>query len=216
MALLFDGSNDCIYTSSFPNLAPPFSYGGWAKLTSASGSGVHVPFMIAGAQNVYHLIWYDYTGTKWGIGSRSGGTTYYALSTTSGTADWVHVMAVHASTSSRKIYFNGVNEGTDTTSISVSVSKWGLASRVDVVPYPTGGPPYYAGTVAEAAVWSEALTDDEVASLAKGFSPRLVRPQNLELYQPLKNSSDYKDIISNYAMTVLSTPTSAAHPRIYA
>jgi hypothetical protein len=41
------------------------------------------------------------------------------------------------------------------------------------------------GRIAEAAIWNEALNDDEIAALANGFRPSLIRPNKLVFYVPL-------------------------------
>ena len=44
---------------------------------------------------------------------------------------------------------------------------------------------YCDGSLAEAAIWNAALSDAEVAALATGVSPLLVRPGSLVFYAPL-------------------------------
>jgi hypothetical protein len=44
---------------------------------------------------------------------------------------------------------------------------------------------YYSGRVAEAAIWSVALADAEIAALAAGVLPYRVRPGSLLAYWPL-------------------------------
>lgn len=43
---------------------------------------------------------------------------------------------------------------------------------------------FFNGAVCHAALWRVALTDEEFASLDKGFSPRRIRPQHLRYYMP--------------------------------
>ncbi len=44
---------------------------------------------------------------------------------------------------------------------------------------------YMSDSSVEEANWNVALTDAEVAALASGVSPLLVRPENLVRYRPL-------------------------------
>lgn len=69
------------------------------------------------------------------------------------------------------------------------------------------------GDFAELGMWREALTAGEVNSLAKGFSPKKVRPQSLYTYIPLvRNIQD-----TQRALTLTNTnATVATHPRVYA
>jgi hypothetical protein len=72
---------------------------------------------------------------------------------------------------------------------------------------------YFAGDVAEVGVWSVALTDDEVASHAKGFSAKRIRPQSLVFYAPLiRNAQDVRGAL---ALTNNNSATVANHPRVY-
>jgi hypothetical protein len=62
------------------------------------------------------------------------------------------------------------------------------------------------------AIWSTNLNQNEITSLAKGFSARRIRPQFLEFYAPLiRNVYDYG---SNSAVTS-NTATVSTHNRIY-
>lgn len=69
------------------------------------------------------------------------------------------------------------------------------------------------GDFAEIAVWQATLTAAEVASLAKGFSPRKVRPQSLVYYSPLVR--ELQDVARGVALTNTDT-TVSNHPRVYA
>ena len=64
---------------------------------------------------------------------------------------------------------------------------------------------------AGAGIWNVALTAAEIASLAKGFSPRLIRPQSLAFYAPLIRET--LDIRGGLTLTD-SGSTVADHPRI--
>ena len=72
---------------------------------------------------------------------------------------------------------------------------------------------FLSGTISEAAIWSVALTDAEIASLAKGFSPRRIRPQSLVFYAPLLRN--LQDLRKGLALTAVNSPTVANHPRVY-
>jgi hypothetical protein len=75
---------------------------------------------------------------------------------------------------------------------------------------------YLDGRMAEAAIWSAALTAAELAILAEGYSPLMVRPQSLVAYWPLMgNLSPEIDIVGGYDMTLTNAPTKANHPRVF-
>lgn len=69
------------------------------------------------------------------------------------------------------------------------------------------------GLLAECAIWSVALTDDEINSLAKGFKPSRIRPQSLVFYAPLVRAAI--DVRQGLALTPVNSPTVADHPRVY-
>ena len=68
------------------------------------------------------------------------------------------------------------------------------------------------GQIAEAAIWNVALTDGEIASLAKGFKPTRIRPQSLVFYAPLIRN--LQDTRKGMALTNNNAATVAAHPRV--
>jgi hypothetical protein len=70
------------------------------------------------------------------------------------------------------------------------------------------------GKIAEVGIWSSALTQPEIASLAKGMTCDKVRPQNLVFYAPLVR--DLIDQKGGLAITNNNGATVANHPRVYA
>ena len=75
------------------------------------------------------------------------------------------------------------------------------------------GDDFTSGSIAEVAFWSTALSDAEVAILAKGYSPLFVQPQNLFFYAPLiRDLIDYIEAqsFSNY----INAPDISVHPSI--
>lgn len=131
-----------------------------------------------------------------------------ANSTAAYTANtWSHACGVFTSTTSRTVYLNGANSATDTTSITPA----GL-DRTTVGMRDRATPTSMSGSIAEAAIWNVALDASEIAALAKGFSPRLIRPASLVFYAPLtRNVIDLK----GNAITDTSSQSSLDHPRVY-
>jgi hypothetical protein len=74
-------------------------------------------------------------------------------------------------------------------------------------------PAYSTGEVAEVAVWSAALSDEEIALLAKGFSPLCLwwRWPSLVLYQDLIRPLNRLAIGPTFTAT--GSPTIVPHPR---
>jgi len=97
-------------------------------------------------------------------------------------------------------FLNGVLDGTVTSNRSIQNTTSGLRFGNDV-----GNANPFDGLIAEVGIWDVALTDAEIASLAKGFSPLLVRPQNLKGYWPLWGTGsperDYSGLGSHATVT---------------
>jgi hypothetical protein len=142
--------------------------------------------------------------------------------TTSGQADttatgalnvWNHACGVFTSDNSRTVYLNGGNAVNNTTNVAGS-----MASMNEIYIGRLGGSVpsgYFNGDIAEAAVWNVALSAQEVASLAAGTNPRLIRPENLVLYYPLYGEASPETNLgldgSAYNLTLTNTPTTEVH-----
>lgn len=142
------------------------------------------------------------------ISADSGGTVAVSSTGSTESGSWLHYAAVFSSSTSRTAYRNGVAGSVDTTSKTVSgVNVTNIGAR-----YSTTVGSYFSGDIAEAAVWSVALNADEIASLAKGFSPRQIRPQSLVFYAPLVRT--VQDVRGGVALTDTVPTTAADHPPV--
>jgi hypothetical protein len=72
---------------------------------------------------------------------------------------------------------------------------------------------YMDGLLAEVAIWNAALSDEEVASLAAGFSPLLVKPENLVVYVPLVRT--IQDVVGGLGFTATGTVVAEHPPKIF-
>ena len=146
---------------------------------------------------------------------RSAGATARAVVTSTGfTANtWHHACFVATNSTSRTIYLDagGAVEDTNSSNFITGADVTLIGRREQVGAIPTNS--YFSGNLAEGAIWNVALTAAEVAILAKGYSPLLVRPQNLVAYWPMIRDTD-DDIVGGFSMTPLNSPTIAAHPRV--
>jgi hypothetical protein len=164
--------------------------------TDANFIGLSVAGTVAGDPVIFYAK--ETTGSSISVNT----TTGYAANT------WQHACGVFGSATSRSVYINGGSKATSTTSV-VPTS----LSRINIGVYRTSTPlDAFTGSLAEVCLWNAALTDDEVASLAKGFTPDKIRPQSLVAYLPLiQNTQDIK----GNAWTTVGSLTAADHPRIY-
>lgn len=151
------------------------------------------------------------------VAAVSAAQNTYAIARSAGSFSlnqWQHVAGVFNASNARRVYLNGVPGSPDTTPINVpSVDRM----LIGAWEYFGGRSAYLAGAVAEAAIWSVSLTDAEIAQLAAGYSPLLVRPNDLIAYWPLggpfgNNDEDHSD--NDYDLTAYGDPTWVDHPPI--
>jgi hypothetical protein len=123
-------------------------------------------------------------------------------------------------------HFAGVRDG-DNTLVYVNgaagtPASGALGTLVDVTcetvmmgAYTNSGVPalFWEGDAAEFAIWMFALTAEDTAALAAGYSPMLIRPSTLVFYVPLwRDIFDYR---RGLTATDVSTTASPNHPRLY-
>jgi hypothetical protein len=127
------------------------------------------------------------------------------------TNQWDHGCAVFASDSSRQVFLNATGSAVQTNTVSVTGENvTSIGSR------PAGAGifgQFFNGLIADVGIWNAALTQPEIASLAKGMACDKVRPQNLVFYAPL--ARDLIDVRGGRTITNNNTATVANHPRIY-
>jgi hypothetical protein len=124
---------------------------------------------------------------------------------------WTHCAGVFSSVTSRTIYVGGILRATNATNCGSqnTFNEILIGARRN-----TSVGLQYTGNIADAAVWTVALTADEIASLAKGMTCDKVRPQSLVFYSPL--TRDLIDAKGGLTITNNNTATVANHPRVYA
>lgn len=131
---------------------------------------------------------------------------------------WHHITGVFPDGAAHYMLLDGGNKGT------AGAAK-GFPNNVDATaigrtPRSSGGL-QMSGRIAWLAIWNVALTDAEVASLAAGVCPLLIRPESLVAFWPLGGlhqnnaanaaNSDW-DIVGGYHMDPINTPGVADHP----
>ena len=140
--------------------------------------------------------------------STSSGAAAGATTITSNV--WHHGAGTFTSATARAVFLNGVSDGTNTTSITPAAP-----TNTEIGRFGSGGN-FWDGHIAEAAMWSAILDAGEIAALAKGFSPLLIRPQSLEAYWPLiGRNSPAHDSLGGFPLTLNAAPVASAHPRVF-
>jgi hypothetical protein len=205
MAYDFDGNNQFLSVGSAPATAAPLTLAFWFNKDTTNTKNCVFLINQSTQANYFGIYMLGATlrgETGDGFTSTLNATGSYSAST------WTHACYVEASTTSRTIYRDGGDSATNTVSRSPS----GI-NRLYIGTF-SGAAANFDGLIAEVGVWSAALTQPEIASLAKGMTCDKVRPQSLVFYSPLtRDLIDYK---GGLAITNNNTATVANHPRVYA
>lgn len=148
----------------------------------------------------------------------------FAISSVGSTInEWASIQANFISFGAgQEVYLNGANKGSNATSIV-----WPDADDYNSMGcVGTSGAryDYLDGVLAEMAIYCmatsglPALTQGEVISLAKGYSPLLVRLRDLYMYWPLwGDNSPERELRLGYTMSLqggAGGPAKARHPRV--
>ena len=212
MARDFELSNpDRLELVAAPVTGPPFSVSAWFKmeqLPSTAGSFFAV-FIITDfdATELYVIDIQDVTDiVRFRIFSTGGHDAAGVNSLNAG--QWYHVLAVAATTTDRKIWINGGDEGSNTdedTPTGIDRTIIGASA------FNSGYGDPFDGVIAEVGLWDVALTTGERDTLAAGYSPSFVRPASRVEYWPLVR--DLNSRVSSNTMSATGT-TVSPHPRI--
>jgi len=151
-----------------------------------------------GGEGAYPLQIRSQNAPSYGVAESSAGAAANA---------WHHACGVVSSTTGRDIYLDGANKVSDVTSVAngnLDVSSIGAWVRGSATAY------YFAGRIAEAAIWNIGLPDWEIRLLALGYRPFTVFPQNLVAYWPFIRGSN--DLLGTHVLTENGSPTVVGHP----
>ena len=209
MARDFNGSTDRLDVT-IGSLSMPFTMAAWANFDSVSANN-HIISIAAGSDATYFGL-RGLDTANIGALSFDGSGGIQAISTTStSAATWHHTVGVYVSTTERSVFLDGGGKKTETT-LDTPTTPTEVAIGVSADSTPIY---FMSGSVAHAAIWNVELTDAEIATLATGVSPLLVRPASLVGYWPLHgNSSPEIDVIGGNGLTLTGT-SKVASPRIY-
>jgi hypothetical protein len=195
MARSFNGTTDKLQFSGAVLSAMPLTMACWFN-QSALATDEMIAMSDGTTSNRYELSLVS-TGK---VRSQVQGTVTTTSATYTANA-WHHAAAVFAATNSRAVYLDGGNKVSSTTSA-------GSPAGLNLTQLGTGpGLSFYAGILAEVALWNVALTDQEINCLAMGVRPNRVRSGNIIAYWPLfgLNSPDVDYSGSKQNLTVTGT-----------
>ena len=203
-------SSQYLSTTTTPVTAAPITISCWAN-PGANGSVRTLVSIETGTTTSIFLFYIDASGNLFIFVQNSAGTFgQNNAGTLVSTTLWSHCATVISASNSRLVYLNGSASATSTTTIlpsDIAQIKIGASKRTGSVEF------FNNGLMADVGIWNAALTQPEIASLAKGMACDKVRPQSLVFYAPL--ARDLIDVRGGRTITNNNTATVANHTRMY-
>lgn len=214
MAYDFNGTNQLFYTTSAPRTTTPITLACWVNADTFGSDGQNDHYAALGSSSTdgeFSLGFYNDAGTpfaEFACDDSAGAGSYCDATATPTSGTWEHYCGTMTDATHMAMYLNGGNKGTLTTDRVPSINAF------DIGAFYNGGTTvnYANGKIAEVAIWDVGLTDAEVATLSKGYSPLFVRPASLVFYSPLTRLT--QDLIGAQGFTAVNSPTVYQHPRI--
>lgn len=208
MARAFNGTSARIHVSSAAISALPFTLACWFRTTSMAHLGALVSVNSTTLSNHYAGLFFrgDIANDPVEILYQAATGERVSRSATGCTSGkWHHACAVFSSETERTVYLDGGSSGKSFTS-----TVFPTVDRTEIGAHRSGL--WFNGDIAEVGIWNIDLSAAEIAALAKGVSPALIRPQNHIAYLPLIRETH--EIVNATGFTDVNT-TAAAHTRIY-
>lgn len=170
-------NSDHFRTDIAARTAYPFTIDLWVQLADLAAVSALLALVDKDASDQYFQLIYIPNGVAgatadcFTANARGPEGNFFAFTTTSPTVNkWVHVAAVFASATDRRVFLNGAGKGTETTSVTpAGIDRTCLGVSAETIP---DSP--LDGLLAKARVWDAALTDAEILHLARQGNPALV------------------------------------------
>jgi hypothetical protein len=208
MARLFDGTSDYLGASSVPDASIPMTFGAWVRLADTSGTQTVFTTSSSSSNSIFERLQTNGTALRLRTNNGGSGRNVTSSGTLSATT-WHHACAVISAADSRTVYLDGGNAVTGTDTFAPSTDQMGIAASVRA----TSVTHYLAGRVGFAFFYGAALSASEVAALAQGASPMLVRSGALVGFWPIWGiESPETDYIGTTQLVVSGSPTQADGP----
>lgn len=196
--------------TSSPVSGPPLTLACWFNASQTTTSDYLVSVSAAAINYFALAIFGANAGDPVGVFDYAGLGPYFAYTTAGYTANtWNHAAGVWTGLNNRTAYINGGNSGTNSSTQAASTLTQSQIGANAVV-----ATNRMNGLIAEVGIWNAALTDAEIASLAKGMTCDKIRPQSLVFYAPLVR--DLIDCKGGLTITNNNAATVANHTRVYA
>lgn len=140
----------------------------------------------------------------------SAGASQSATSSGTVTAgQWAHACAVFEANNSRRVYLNGAVNNGNTVPNTVSAMQ-NTSIGVEIINGSSAE--YFDGDICEVSYWTVALSNDQVAAMAKGWTaPNLINNAGLADYLPMVTAPATITSYRGRSFTVHNTPANANH-----
>lgn len=211
----FSGSN-YLTSSVAPSITGyPFTIAGWVAIQSNVTSAnilVSLGANASGTTNRYNILLTSSTNPLLRLSAADGSTASTVDTSVAVPEDgtWHHFCGVFTSATSRTIYLDAAGNNTSTTSrtaTGVNQFRIGVNSNIGL------NNPATNSWIQDVALWSNALTLDEIQQLTAGASPVTVRPASLVNYYPLSGDGRQTiDIMGNMPLTETGTVAGQTGP----
>ncbi|ABE52855.1 LamG-like jellyroll fold domain-containing protein [Methanococcoides burtonii] len=169
-ALEFDGSNDHVSVDSSIIENYPFSVSAWIKNSGSNKDEVIISMADSSATNAYYGMYLDKTK---GLTIAAKNTALKEVSSTVDVTDgnWHYVVGVFASAIDRKLYVDGVLNGTDTRTVPFNsdFDRWNIGRWADKTPSA-----YFNGVIDEASITDRELSASEIMNNYLQLKPQEV------------------------------------------
>lgn len=184
----FDGTNDKLEGTANATLRPalPVTVAAWIYADTIAAKGI---FTNNKASTQHKGIWFGIADVSGHLESAFGDNTGTASTdrrsknstSTVSSGSWHHVACRIRGATDMDILINAVDAGG-----SYSGTGGALAYATTQGPQigTLGGTNFFDGRIAEVGFWTVSLSDAEITALAKGVSPRMIRPDKLIWYVP--------------------------------
>lgn len=201
--------------SAVVDLTGAFSFAAWCNApTLPSGGATIMSIGTTSSTDYVRLLLFgtgDASPSVLNALSTDGTNTNTAVGTTALTAgEWTHAGASYNTVGTPRVYYNGAMEHEH---IFQTVDPSGQnATVIGRTERPSPGL-YWDGYIAEVGIWNVQITTADYLILAAGYSPLLVKPNNLVAYWPLiGRMSPEIDLVGGFDLTLTAGPGTAPHP----
>lgn len=212
-------SADYFEAASAVVTAAPFTVNVWFNAADITNFAFLFSLADASGSHFWQLICAGHVGgdpVRWVAGGAATGTASSATGFSAGT--WHMATGIEVGTATRGAMIDGADIGSDGTSVTpAGIDTTSVGRRGTSTPVASG----QDVDIAEVAVWSTNLTQDEIGLLyhagPTGISPLFVRPEYLIHYWRCLEQAitdDLQDIVGGVDLTQTSSPAVAVHPPV--